>query len=159
MDKYKNAAEKRLGNTKSYGNHKIHPEEIARQAHVKGVFAARERDEFFEEVYGDILVDYFLQWLKTEPHETKSREFLYKWFQKFKLWDLKDQYFREYYRSGNIFLYRVDGKFKAGDYAKLINQVLTSQYYVPSLSSFVVIFFDSKLFVTHQKLLLFQKVL
>ena len=77
MDKYKNAAEKRLGNTKSYGNHKIHPEEIARQSHVKGVFAAKERDGFFTEVYGDILVDYFLQWLKTEPHETKSREFLY----------------------------------------------------------------------------------
>ena len=59
MDKYRKTAEKRLGNDKSYGNHKIHPEELARQAHVKGHF------------------DLFLEWLKTEPHETKSREFLY----------------------------------------------------------------------------------
>ena len=77
MDKYKATAEKRLSNTKSYGNRKIHPEELARRAHVQGKFAARERDEFFDEAYGDILVDLFLQWLKTEPHETKSREFLY----------------------------------------------------------------------------------
>ena len=77
MDKYKKAAETRLGNTKSYGNHKIHPEELARIAHVKGHFAAKERNEFFDEVYGEVLVDFFLEWLKTEPHETKSREFLY----------------------------------------------------------------------------------
>ena len=77
MDKYKATAEKRLSNTKSYGNHKVHPEELARRAHVQGKFAARERDEFFDQVYGDILVEYFMQWLKTEPHETKSREFLY----------------------------------------------------------------------------------
>ena len=77
MDKYRKAAETRLGNTKSYGNHKIHPEELARRAHVKGHFATKEREEFYEEVYGEVLVDFFLEWLKTEPHETKSREFLY----------------------------------------------------------------------------------
>ena len=77
MDKYKKTAETRLGNTKSYGNHKTHPEELARIAHVKGHFAAKERDEFFDEVYGEVLVDFFLEWLKTEPHETKSRAFLY----------------------------------------------------------------------------------
>ena len=53
MDKYKKTAETRLGNTKSYGNHKTHPEELARIAHVKGHFAAKERDEFFDEVYGE----------------------------------------------------------------------------------------------------------
>ncbi len=77
MDKYRKTAEKKLGNERSYGNYKIHPEELARQAHVKGHFAARERDEFFDEVYGEVLIDFFLEWLKTEPHETKSREFLY----------------------------------------------------------------------------------
>tara|TARA_R110000824_G_scaffold17971_3_gene71929 strand:+ start:7660 stop:9633 length:1974 start_codon:yes stop_codon:yes gene_type:complete len=53
----------------------------------------------------------------------KSREFFYEWFKKINLINLKDQYFREYYRSGNIFLYRIDGKFKTQDYARLINQV------------------------------------
>jgi hypothetical protein len=77
MEKYRKTAEKKLGNEKSYGNHKIHPEELARQSHVKGHFASRERDEFFDEVYGEVLIDFFLEWLKTEPHETKSREFLY----------------------------------------------------------------------------------
>jgi hypothetical protein len=77
MEKYRESAEKRLGNKKSYGNHKIHPEELARMAHVKGHFAAKERDEFFDEVYGEVLVDYFIEWLKTDPHETKTREFLY----------------------------------------------------------------------------------
>ena len=77
MDKYRQTAEKRLGNKKSYGNHKIHPDELARQAHVKGHFAVKEREDFFDEVYGEVLVDYFLEWLKTESHETKTREFLY----------------------------------------------------------------------------------
>lgn len=77
MDKYRKTAEERLGNNKSYGKHKIHPEELARRSHIKGHFAAKERDEFFDEVYGEVLVDYFIEWLKTEPHETKSREFLY----------------------------------------------------------------------------------
>ena len=76
-DNYRQVAEKRLGNTKSYGKHKIHPEELARRAHVKGHFAAKERDEFFDEVYGEVLVDLFSEWLKTGSHETKSREFLY----------------------------------------------------------------------------------
>lgn len=49
----------------------------------------------------------------------KSRDFITKWFDKINLWNLKDQYFREYYRSGNIFLYRVDGSFSKGDFDKL----------------------------------------
>jgi hypothetical protein len=49
----------------------------------------------------------------------RSREFFSKWFEKIKLWKLKDQYFREYYRSGNIFLYRIDGKFNAEDFKLL----------------------------------------
>jgi hypothetical protein len=38
---------------------------------------------------------------------------------KIRVWDLKDQFFREYYRSGNIFIYRVDGKFDLEDFKKL----------------------------------------
>lgn len=77
MEKYRESAEKRLGNNKSYGKHKIHPEELARRAHTKGYFAAKERDEFFNEAYGEVLVDYFVEWLQTDPHETKTREFIY----------------------------------------------------------------------------------
>ena len=70
MDKYRKTAEKKL-------TQKIHPDMIARQALVDAEFASRDREHFFNEAYGEILVDYFIKWLQTEPHESKSREFLY----------------------------------------------------------------------------------
>lgn len=51
----------------------------------------------------------------------KSREFFTEFFKKINLCNLKDQYFREYYRSGNIFLYRLDGKFEAEDFLQLVS--------------------------------------
>ena len=39
----------------------------------------------------------------------KSRKFVNAWFKRIRMFDLKAQYFREYYRSGNVFLYRIDG--------------------------------------------------
>ena len=38
---------------------------------------SQEREKFFEEAYGELLVEYFINWLKTEPHENKTREFIY----------------------------------------------------------------------------------
>ena len=67
----------------------------------------------------DIMAEFANSDIYLEGGTEKSREFVYKWFQKFKLWSLKDQYFREYYRSGNVFLYRLDGKFTAEDFAKM----------------------------------------
>jgi hypothetical protein len=49
----------------------------------------------------------------------KAKDFFYRWMRKIRVWDLKDQFFREYYRSGNIFIYRVDGKFDLEDFKKL----------------------------------------
>ena len=43
-----------------------------------------------------------------EGGNATSRDIFMKLFDRIKLWDLKDQYFREYYRSGNIYLYRLD---------------------------------------------------
>ena len=58
-----------------------------------------------------------------------SRNFIEKWFSRINLWTLKDQYFREYYRSGNVFLYRLDGKFSAEDFLKL-NKIYGSEQYI-----------------------------
>ena len=69
MDKYRKTAEKRLKGQ--------HPDMIAKEALVRAEFSSRERDEFFEDAYGEILVEYFINWLKTDPHETKTREFIY----------------------------------------------------------------------------------
>ena len=71
----------------------------------------------------DIMSEFTNTDIYLEGGSKKSREFFYEWFKRVNIIGLKDQYFREYYRSGNIFLYRIDGKFKADDYAKLINQV------------------------------------
>jgi hypothetical protein len=58
-----------------------------------------------------------------EGGSQKSKDFFTEWFKKIKLWNLKDQYFREYYRSGNIFLYRIDGKFQIDDFTKITRQI------------------------------------
>jgi hypothetical protein len=71
----------------------------------------------------DIMSEFTNTDIYLEGGTKKSREFFYEWFKRVNIINLKDQYFREYYRSGNVFLYRIDGKFKAQDYAKLMNQV------------------------------------
>ena len=69
MDKYREPAEKKLKGT--------HPDVIARNALQRAEFSKRDREYFFNEAYGDILVDYYIQWLNTESHELKKREFIY----------------------------------------------------------------------------------
>jgi hypothetical protein len=93
---------------------------------------ARDAIELCQKAYANVAVfrnavDIMSEFTNTDIYleggSRKSREFFYEWFKRVNIISLKDQYFREYYRSGNIFLYRIDGKFKAEDYAKLINQV------------------------------------
>ena len=67
-----------------------------------------------------------------EGGNATSRNFFEKLLDRIKIWDLKDQYFREYYRSGNIFLYRIDGKFTLDDYKKFSQEVSDG----PSLNKF-----------------------
>lgn len=69
MDKYKGPAEKRLKG--------VHPDELMREALEHAEFSSREREHFFNKVYGDILVDCFMNFLSTEPHEAKKREKIY----------------------------------------------------------------------------------
>lgn len=52
----------------------------------------------------------------------KSRDFFEALFNKINLWDLQDKFFREYYRSGNVFIYRFDANVKQDD-IKRITQV------------------------------------
>lgn len=69
MDKYRKAGEKNLKKT--------HPDMLAKEALVKATFASQEREQFFDDAYGELLVTYFMHWLQTDPHETKTREFIY----------------------------------------------------------------------------------
>lgn len=71
----------------------------------------------------DIMSEFANTEIFLEGGTKKSRDFFYEWFKRINLWNLKDQYFREYYRSGNIFIYRIDGKFQTDDFAKLVNSI------------------------------------
>ena len=56
---------------------KVHPDRLSQIALAEAKFSTSTRNSFFDSAYGDILVDFFVEWLKTEPHETKTREHLY----------------------------------------------------------------------------------
>jgi hypothetical protein len=80
----------------------------------------------------DMMSEFANAELYLEGGNSTSRKFFEKLLDRIKIWDLKDQYFREYYRSGNIFLYRVDGKFSIEDYKKFSQTVSDG----PSLNKF-----------------------
>ena len=75
----------------------------------------------------DIMAELANSAIYVENGNEASRTFVSKWFSKVNLWNLKDQYFREYYRSGNVFLYRIDGKFSNKDFSKM-HQIYGSEY-------------------------------
>ena len=49
----------------------------------------------------------------------KSRDFFEAFFNKVGLWSLQDRFFREYYRSGNVFIYRFDGSVSSEDVKRI----------------------------------------
>lgn len=74
----------------------------------------------------DIMAEFSNSPIYLEGDNDRSKKFIEGWLKKIGIWKIKDQYFREYYRSGNIFMYRVDGKFNNEDLLKL-NYVYASQ--------------------------------
>ena len=54
MDKYRRTAEKKLKGA--------HPDMIAKEALVRAEFSSRERETFFDEAYGELMVEYFINW-------------------------------------------------------------------------------------------------
>ena len=78
MQKYKQGIDKKVKpQLQGDGTYRPNPFAGAQTALAKATFSKKERDEFFTEAYGDILSDLFIQWLKTEPHCTKEREYFY----------------------------------------------------------------------------------
>ena len=69
MDKYRKPAEKKLKG--------IHPDLLAKEALVKAQFSSQVKEEFFNEAFGELMVDYYVKFMETDPHEHKSREFIY----------------------------------------------------------------------------------
>jgi len=44
----------------------------------KGEFASKERDEFFDGAYGEILFDLFLRWVQSPVEDQEMREHMYR---------------------------------------------------------------------------------
>ena len=78
----------------------------------------------------DIMAEFSNSPIYLEGGNERSKKFIENWMKKIGIWRIKDQYFREYYRSGNVFLYRIDGKFASEDLLKL-NYVYASQSLKP----------------------------
>ena len=75
----------------------------------------------------DMMSDFANSTLYLEGGSARSRTFINAWLKKIKIWSLKDQFFREFYRSGNVFLYTINGKFNLEDFTKLRNVGLIGQ--------------------------------
>ncbi|MEY2973335.1 MAG: hypothetical protein RI886_1112 [Pseudomonadota bacterium] len=67
----------------------------------------------------DMMAEFSNSEILLEGGSRRSRNFYYKWLKKISAWNLTDQYFREYFRGGNVFLYRIDGRFTQEDYNKM----------------------------------------
>jgi len=68
----------------------------------------------------DIMAEFSNAEIYLEGGSQKARDFFYKWMKFVKMWRIKDQYFREYYRSGNIFFLKINSKLELGDFQKIL---------------------------------------
>lgn len=71
----------------------------------------------------EIMVELCDSRMYLEGGNAASRKFIGSWLKRINLESLKEQFFREYHRSGNIFLFRFDAGFNAND-----SQTLTEIY-------------------------------
>lgn len=67
----------------------------------------------------DLMTEFSVGDIFLEGGSKKSRSFFEALFKKINIWNIQDQFFREYYRSGNIFLYRFDYKLNRDDIEEL----------------------------------------
>jgi len=67
----------------------------------------------------DLMTEFSCSNIYFKGGSQKSRDFFTAWLKKINIFDLLDQFFREYYRSGNVFIYRFDTKIQPEDVNKI----------------------------------------
>jgi hypothetical protein len=67
----------------------------------------------------DLMTEFSAARIYFQGGSKKSRAFFEALLKKINIWDLQDQFFREYFRSGNVFLYRLDASLKQADVRKI----------------------------------------
>ncbi len=67
----------------------------------------------------DLMTEFSVSPIYFKGGSKKSRDFFTAFFRKINLWSFQDKFFREFYRSGNVFVYRFDAKLKTEDLKKI----------------------------------------
>lgn len=68
----------------------------------------------------DIMSEFSNAEIYLEGGSAKAKDFLQKWMKYVKIWNIKDQYFREFFRSGNVFFYKTKAKLELEDFLGLV---------------------------------------
>lgn len=63
----------------------------------------------------DLMTEFSCGEITLRGGSQKSRDFFGALFRKLNIWGLQDRFYREYYRSGNVFIYRFDSQVKPED--------------------------------------------
>jgi hypothetical protein len=88
----------------------------------------------------DLMTEFSSSNIYFQGGSQKSRDFFSALFKKINISDLQDKFFREYYRSGNVFLYRFDTKIKDADISKITQTFgLTSKASVSLPARYIVL--------------------
>ena len=67
----------------------------------------------------DLMTEFSVNNIYFRGGSKKARKFFEAFFKKINLWSFQDKFFREYYRSGNVFIYRFDSFLRAEDLRKI----------------------------------------
>lgn len=67
----------------------------------------------------DLMTEFSISNLYFKGGTKKSRDFFSAFFRKLNVLGFQDRFFREYFRSGNVFVYRFDGKVQPEDMSKI----------------------------------------
>ena len=67
----------------------------------------------------DLMTEFSISDIYLSGGTKKSRDFFSALFEKFDIWDIQEKFFREYFRSGNVFIHRFDNKIRKADVIKI----------------------------------------
>lgn len=67
----------------------------------------------------DLLTEFSASNVFLRGGNKKSRDFFDSYFKKINIWSIQDRFFREFWRSGNVFIYKFDGKLNNQDVANI----------------------------------------
>jgi hypothetical protein len=67
----------------------------------------------------DLMTEFSVNNIFYRGGSKKSRDFFEAWQNKINIWDFQDKFFREYYRSGNIFIYKYESEILPEDVSRI----------------------------------------